>query len=124
MNVKDYIARINYTGSLEPNLKTLTALTWAHKTSVPFTNLEYVLKKGEVDFSLDKIYERVVHENCGGVCYQLNRLFTWLLEQLGFQVSILLGRFYEEITKEWSHWGGHNFTFVSILHFSDSFWVL
>jgi len=118
MNVKDYLARINYTGSLEPNLKTLTALTWAHKNSILFTNIEYV-SKGGVEFDLEKIYQNVINEKKGGICYQLNRLYAWLLEQLGFHTSILMGSFMiDESKKFWSDWGGHNSVFVSICRFT------
>ena len=48
MNVKDYLARINYSGSLKPDLKTLNDLTWAYKTSIPFTNVEYINNQGVV----------------------------------------------------------------------------
>jgi len=114
MNVKDYLNRINYNGPLTPDLKTLTDLTRAHKNSVPFTSVEFMCKGG-VDFELEKIYQNVVYEKSGGVCYQLNRLFAWLLEQLGFQVSILLGSFkVNEITDDWTEYGAHNFPCVSI----------
>ena len=62
MNVGDYLARINYSGSLKPNLKILTDLTWAHKTSVPYSNAEYVSTQGVVDFDLENIYQKIVSE--------------------------------------------------------------
>ena len=115
MNVKDYLARINYSGSLKPDLKTLTDLTWAHKTSIPFTNVEYLNNQGVVDFDLNKIYQKVVAEKgVPSICYQTHRLFVWLLEQVGFQVSILLGSFFDEKRKVWSRLGGHNIPCVSI----------
>ena len=115
MNVGDYLARINYSGSLKPNLETLTDLTWAHKTSVPYSNAEYVSTQGVVDFGVENIYQKIVSERAGAICYQLNRLFGWLLEQLGFQVSILLGSFYDDSKKDWSRWGGHSLICVSML---------
>jgi len=124
MDVANYLARINYNGSLKPDLKTLTDLTWAHKTAVPFTNLEFMSNNGKVDFDLNKIYQKVVIENRGGVCFQINRLYVWLLKQLGFQVSMLRGSIIFDPTKGWSDWGVHNFVFVSTVFHRFCFFVV
>lgn len=91
MNVTTYLARIGYDGPLEPSAETLTALHVAHLRTVPFENLDILLSR-RIDLSLAAFYEKIVRRRRGGFCYELNGLFGWLLEQLGFSVSLLSAR--------------------------------
>jgi len=47
---------------------------------------------------LDKaaLFDKVIHANRGGFCYELNGLFGWLLGELGFQVTLLSASVYSE----------------------------
>ena len=58
INVGDYFAHIDYSGSLKPNLTTLTDLTWAHKTSDTYSNVEKVSTQRVGDFDLENIYQK------------------------------------------------------------------
>ncbi len=91
MNVHDYLKRIGYSGSLIPGKDTLRELQKAHMFRVPFENLD--IHNGKY-FSIDipSIYDKIVIRNRGGFCYELNGLFYWLLDELGFDVTLLAGR--------------------------------
>lgn len=93
MNTHEYLARIDYGGSLEPTFETLNALHQAHLHSVPFENLDIPLGR-EIVLSLPEFYEKVVTDRRGGFCYELNGLFGWLLGELGFGVEMLSARVY------------------------------
>ena len=59
--------------------------------SVPFENLDIPLGRPIV-LSLPMLFEKVVQHRRGGFCYELNALFGWLLQEIGFQVEMLSGR--------------------------------
>lgn len=74
--------------SLEPSPQVLQMLHQAHLLAVPFENLS--IHYGEpIALREDLLYEKIVLRNRGGFCYELNGLFAWLLDQLGFSVALL-----------------------------------
>ncbi|MEM7114474.1 MAG: arylamine N-acetyltransferase [Chloroflexota bacterium] len=91
MDVATYLERINYSGSPEPTLDTLRQLQIAHLQAVPFENLDIPLGR-QIELTLESRYQKVVIEQRGGFCYELNGLFCWLLRELGFSVSMLAAR--------------------------------
>lgn len=88
MNVSDYLNRIHYHGSLEPTLQTLAQLQSAHMQKVPFENLSIHYKQ-PIILKEALLYQKIVEQNRGGFCYELNGLFAWLLRELGFRVTKL-----------------------------------
>lgn len=88
MNTQEYLNRIAYQGSTEPNLQTLAALQAAHMQTVPFENLS-VHYNQPILLKEDSLYQKIVGRNRGGFCYELNGLFAWLLRELGFRVTML-----------------------------------
>ena len=54
--------------------------------SVPFENLDIHLGR-RIELGLESIYDKIVRRRRGGLCYELNGLFAWLLERLGFEVQ-------------------------------------
>ncbi len=91
MNVDRYLARIGYAGSREPTPETLRALQRAHLLAVPFENLDIHLGRRLV-LDREANYEKIVERRRGGWCFELNGLFALLLEQLGFEVTLLGSR--------------------------------
>lgn len=97
MNIDLYLQRIDYHGSRQPTLDVLRQLHHAHMLTVPFENLDIHLGR-RIELSLPDIYQKIVKNNRGGFCYELNGLFAWLLQQLGFEVSLLsAGVYYDDI---------------------------
>ncbi|XP_056869480.1 arylamine N-acetyltransferase, pineal gland isozyme NAT-10-like [Takifugu flavidus] len=88
MNVQKYLTRIGFSGPTEPTLEVLGSLHSSHLHSVPFENLT-IHSGGRVHLDLPVLYEKIVNQNRGGFCYEVNGLFSWLLRQLGFQVTVL-----------------------------------
>ena len=94
METDDYLDRIGYRGSREPTAETLRQIHRAHLLAVPFENLDIPLGHPIV-LSLPSFYDKIVRRRRGGFCYELNGLFGWLLEQLGFSVTMLSARVYD-----------------------------
>ncbi|XP_068604328.1 arylamine N-acetyltransferase, pineal gland isozyme NAT-10-like [Brachionichthys hirsutus] len=97
MDVNQYLSRIGYSGPLEPTLDVLRAVHKCHLHSVPFENLT-VHSGGRVTLELPLLYDKIVKKNRGGFCYELNGLFSWLLRELCFHVTLLSGQVKNEQT--------------------------
>ena len=79
-----YLARIGVRGPLAPTLETLTALTRAHITRIPFENVDVLLGRG-IRIDLDSIVEKMVVAGRGGYCFEHGTLFQAALERIGFR---------------------------------------
>lgn len=104
MEVEAYLDRIGYQGPCEPTANALRQLHRAHLLTVAFENLDIHLGRSIV-LSLPSLYNKVVLHRRGGFCYELNGLFGWLLEQLGFSVRKLSARVLEgdQLGPEFDH---------------------
>ncbi len=91
MDVQAYFNRINYRGDFTSTSETLRALHFAHVLAVPFENLDNFLGRS-ISLEPADLFAKVVTARRGGYCYELNGLFSLLLEALGFSVTRLLAR--------------------------------
>ena len=95
MRIDPYLDRIEYHGSRVPTTETLRQLHRAHMLAVPFENLDIPLGQPIV-LSLPSFYDKIVRHRRGGFCYELNGLFGWLLEQMGFRVVTLSAQVFDK----------------------------
>ena len=86
--VDHYLERIGLTSAPTVDLDGLTALQHAHMTAVPFENLD-VFHGVAVDTNVESSIRKILEDNRGGWCFELNGAFAWLLEALGFEVALL-----------------------------------
>jgi N-hydroxyarylamine O-acetyltransferase len=93
MKVPLYLARIQYSKPLKPDVQTLEGLQLAHMMSVPFENLDIGLKL-PIRLTEQALWNKIVVQERGGFCYELNGMFAWLLKQIGFDVTYLNARVY------------------------------
>lgn len=91
IDTTSYFQRIGYTGPTTPTLNVLEALVTAHVETIPFENLSSLM--GIVP-KLDSasLEEKLVHQGRGGYCFEMNGLFSHVLEQLGFDVEHIAAR--------------------------------
>jgi N-hydroxyarylamine O-acetyltransferase len=88
LNIRAYLERINYHGSLAPTRESLSELQVAHLLAVPFENLS--IHAGEpIVLEDEALYAKIVKRRRGGFCYEANGLFAALLRALGFDVRML-----------------------------------
>lgn len=87
-SVDGYLKRIGYAGDRSPTTETLRALHRAHLYAVPFENLDIAWGR-PLSLELPNLYAKIVVRQRGGFCYELNGLFAWLLQELGFTVTLL-----------------------------------
>lgn len=91
MQLDAYLDRIGYHGARMVDLETLIALHRAHLRTIPYENLDIALGR---TLSLDEasIYAKLVTARRGGWCYEMNGLFAWALQALGFTVAPLASK--------------------------------
>ncbi|XP_051266859.1 arylamine N-acetyltransferase 2-like [Dicentrarchus labrax] len=97
MDVRTYLSRIGFTGPAEPSLRVLRSVHTRHLLSVPFENLT-VHSGGRVQLHPPLLYDKIVNQHRGGFCFENNGLFSWLLHELGFRVTVLAGQVKSLIT--------------------------
>ncbi|MGH9971289.1 MAG: arylamine N-acetyltransferase family protein [Pyrinomonadaceae bacterium] len=88
MDIKAYLQRIDYRGSLAISAETLRELQLAHLLAVPFENLSIHAHEAIV-LNDEALFNKIVVRRRGGFCYELNGLFAALLRALGFDVQML-----------------------------------
>ena len=86
-----YLKRIGYAGSREPTAETLYGLHRAHLYSVPFENLDVVLKR-PIRLDPASLQRKIVTERRGGYCFESNGLLFHALQAMGFGVTPLAAR--------------------------------
>ena len=99
IDVERYLRRIGYDAFSLPTLDYLKKLHKNHLFAVPFENLDVHWKR-EIVLDIERIYDKVVIKKRGGFCYELNGLFSVLLESLGFSVRFISCRVYNDEGKE------------------------
>ena len=70
------------------DLGRLKLLQRQHLLNVPFENLDIHWKR-PIILNPEKFYRKIVVENRGGFCYELNGLFNELLREAGFETRLL-----------------------------------
>jgi N-hydroxyarylamine O-acetyltransferase len=90
-NLALYLQRLGFDAPPAPTLENLRRLQLRHTGVFPFENLT-TLSGEPVLIDLASIEQKVLHEGRGGYCYELNKLFLALLQELGFQARAISGR--------------------------------
>lgn len=91
-----YLRRIGYMGPTDPTVETLAGLTRAQLEAVPFENLDIIPLGRPLRLDPAGLFQKMVEEQRGGFCFELNGLFALLLEALGFGVIRVACQFAEE----------------------------
>ncbi|MFK7923693.1 MAG: arylamine N-acetyltransferase [Bacteroidia bacterium] len=103
--IQSYLQRLQYSGPTSPSLPVLQSLQKQHLFHVPFENLD-IHQGVRIELDTDRIYHKIVNQQRGGFCYELNGLFYELLKALGFtvrQVSAIVMDEDRNWTPEYDH---------------------
>ena len=90
-NLALYLQRLGFDAPPSLTLETLRQLQLRHTGAFAFENLT-TLSGEPVLIDLPSIERKVLHEDRGGYCYELNYLFLALLQELGFDARGITGR--------------------------------
>lgn len=63
----------------------LAKLQQAHISTIPYENVDFLAGR-RTYLEREILYEKIIRNHRGGVCSELNTLYNWLLESLGYDV--------------------------------------
>lgn len=91
IDLQQYFQRIGFTQAARPDLATLKQIQQLHTSAIPFENLNPFTGQ-PVRLELEAIEEKLIRQHRGGYCFEQNKLFKAVLEQIGFRVQGLAAR--------------------------------
>lgn len=81
-DLQQYLNRINFSGEIKLDLAGIKKLMQSQLFSVPFENIDVQAGK-TISLIGDDIINQIVTKNRGGYCYQINGIFSLLLQEIG-----------------------------------------
>lgn len=95
--LEQYLQKLQLSGfEPQPDLASLTKLQDAHLKFVPYENFDCM--NGKItSLKRQDMFEKVIMHNRGGICFELNGLFNWLLESIGFDVMSFAARYIDKL---------------------------
>lgn len=82
--VKGFLQRIGLEEELPVNAVTLEKLIKSSLIHIPFENLDAIEKNIAPSLEIEDIYQKVVEEQRGGWCFELNKLLLEVLKGMGY----------------------------------------
>jgi len=86
--MKEYLSHIGYSGDQEVTLENLNKLHSCHLLAVVFENMSGIIGE-KVELDPDWILDKIMKRGRGGFCFELNYIFNWLLNSLGYTVRMV-----------------------------------
>jgi N-hydroxyarylamine O-acetyltransferase len=104
MDIARYLDRIQAQAPYAADIETLRRLQTAHMMTVPFENLNILLKR-PIILDEEALYHKIVTCRRGGFCYELNGLFSAMLRSMGFKVDRVSARVWtgEAYSQDFDH---------------------
>lgn len=87
----DYFTRVGFTGKAIADAGTLREVMRCQLFSVPFENLDTQSGK-VVSMAPEEIVQKLLHQNRGGYCFEVNGLFAMALGELGIPYQFIAAR--------------------------------
>lgn len=84
LDLDAYFDRIQWRSAIAPTYATLAGLLDAHRTHIPFENIDVLLGR-PVRLDLEGLQAKLVQARRGGYCFEHATLFAAVLEALGFE---------------------------------------
>ena len=97
LQIEQYLRKLQL-NDFEPtvNLATMTKLQDAPLKYIPYENFDCL--NGKItSLKRQDMFNKVIMHNRGGICFELNGLYNWLLESLGFDVTSYSARFIDKM---------------------------
>lgn len=114
VHIAEYFKRIEIDYPTDGcNEEYLNQLHVNHLTHIPFETFDIIDLK-ELNISLDYIFDRLVRQNRGGVCFQMNGLLGFILQKLNCDVKIIPCCVYHEQTSRFLARSSHAALFVTL----------
>ena len=115
--VHNYLKELGFDTNIN-SLKDITQLIQGHEKTFSFSSMK-VLLKDEISLELQDIYSSLVVQKRGGYCFEHNKLFYEVLNELGFDVEFYLARVINNMDTEVAQ--THRFT---LLNFNNEKYII
>ena len=112
-DLHDYLKRIDLTRSTSSDVNFLNELHFHHLTHIPFETFDLIDLK-DLNIEKNSVFDRIVRQHRGGVCYQMNGLFASILKKLNFHVRLIPCSVFRAQTKTYSELFSHVSLFVTV----------
>ncbi|XP_077375811.1 arylamine N-acetyltransferase, pineal gland isozyme NAT-10-like isoform X2 [Festucalex cinctus] len=107
MNLEEYFQRIGFEGPRDKaDLATLKLIHTRHILSIPFENLDMHCG-GKIVMNLEVIFDKIVRQGRGGWCMENNFLLSWVLREMGYNMTVLAARVFNRASGDFSPIEGH-----------------
>jgi len=99
--VAKYFKRLGLVQNLDDiqlDIELLKMIQYAHVMNIPYENID-IVNNIQLDLNNDKLFEKMIDNNRGGYCFEINSLFNWLLQELGYRTTSFLARYLRGTTE-------------------------
>lgn len=86
--LRQYLKRIGAGYDHKEELRYLSHLHQKHLLSIPFENFDVMLGN-RINTDIPNLFDKLIIRKRGGICYELNSLFAWLLQNTFYNVTML-----------------------------------
>ncbi len=114
IDISLYLQRIQLAGPVQQTLEGLTQLQKRHVTRIPFENLD-ILRGIPISLQTDALFDKLVNRQRGGVCYELNGLFSELLRRTGFDAHLVAAT----VNRGDGQWGTEGSHATNLVHLEE-----
>ena len=93
--ISKYFERINLKQDLDNivlDLELLKKIQYSHVMNIPYENID-IANNIPLDLDNDKLFEKMIINNRGGYCFEINSLYNWLLCELGYKTTSYMSRY-------------------------------
>ena len=93
--VNKYFQRLKLDRDIEKltlDWELLKTLQYAHVTNIPYENID-ILRNIPLNLDNDALFEKMIVNERGGYCFEINSLFNWLLNEIGFKTTNYMARY-------------------------------
>ncbi len=109
---KQFFSRLHIEEKHNVSFEDLPNIMYAMAQTVPFENLN-ILENNFTEISKENLKEKILVNNRGGLCYELNPTMYYFLKDAGFDVHLVSGTVYNAANSTWAVDSGHIVTVLT-----------
>ncbi|WP_270343992.1 arylamine N-acetyltransferase family protein [Bacillus mobilis] len=98
--------RLNLANCTEVKFEELNTILFAFAHTIPFENLDVIARNANT-ITMENLQNKILNTSRGGLCYELNTLFYYFLQDCGYDVQLALGTVYKNDINAWALEDGH-----------------
>ncbi|WP_166703840.1 arylamine N-acetyltransferase family protein [Bacillus albus] len=98
--------RLHLANRTEVKFEELNTILFAFAHTIPFENLDVIARNAN-SITMENLQNKILTISRGGLCYELNTLFYYFLQDCGYDVQLALGTVYKNDINAWALEDGH-----------------